>query len=267
MPGIETTEFLLSKIDDFGTPERLQPLRGRLGARDVHAVSVDQAGRLALGRHPQRHHRALAERLRRPRARSATSSTTSSTSRRPSWRPPGCPSRRWSTASPQAPLEGVSMLPTLARRRRARDATTVQYFEMFGNRGIYHKGWTAVTKHRTPWMTDQPPALRRRRLGAVRARRLDAGARPRRGEPGEAGRAAAALADRGGQVQRGAARRPHLRALQPRHRRAAAADHGQHARLLFPGMRVSENCVLNLKNKSHSVTAEAHGARRRRRRA
>ena len=28
-----------------------------------------------------------------------------------------------------------------------------QYFEMFGNRGIDHKGWTAVTKHRTPWET------------------------------------------------------------------------------------------------------------------
>ena len=27
-----------------------------------------------------------------------------------------------------------------------------QYFEMFGNRGIYHKGWTAVTKHKTPWI-------------------------------------------------------------------------------------------------------------------
>jgi hypothetical protein len=26
---------------------------------------------------------------------------------------------------------------------------------MFGNRGIYHKGWTAVTKHRTPWDTGQ----------------------------------------------------------------------------------------------------------------
>ena len=24
---------------------------------------------------------------------------------------------------------------------------------MMGNRGIYHKGWTAVTKHRTPWLT------------------------------------------------------------------------------------------------------------------
>jgi len=27
----------------------------------------------------------------------------------------------------------------------------LQYFEMFANRGIYHKGWSAVTKHRTPW--------------------------------------------------------------------------------------------------------------------
>ena len=41
-----------------------QPLRGRLGARDGHALPVDQAGRLALGRHPQRHHRPLAARLR-----------------------------------------------------------------------------------------------------------------------------------------------------------------------------------------------------------
>ena len=54
----------------------LQPLRGRLGARDGHAVPVDQAGRLALRRHPQRHDRALARRLRRRRARSGPSSRT-----------------------------------------------------------------------------------------------------------------------------------------------------------------------------------------------
>ena len=54
----------------------LQPLRGRLGARDGHALPVDQAGRLALGRHPQRHDRPLAETASRPRARSAPSSTT-----------------------------------------------------------------------------------------------------------------------------------------------------------------------------------------------
>ena len=40
--------------------EGVQPLRGRLGARDGHAVPVDEAGRLALGRHPQRHDRSLA---------------------------------------------------------------------------------------------------------------------------------------------------------------------------------------------------------------
>ena len=54
----------------------LQPLRGRLGARDGHALPVDQAGRLALGRHPQRHDRPLAERHQGARARSARSSTT-----------------------------------------------------------------------------------------------------------------------------------------------------------------------------------------------
>ena len=43
---------------------RLQPLRGRLGARDEHPLPVDQAGRLTLGRHPHRHDRALAERHR-----------------------------------------------------------------------------------------------------------------------------------------------------------------------------------------------------------
>ena len=32
-----------------------------------------------------------------------------------------------------------------------------QYFEMVGNRGIYHQGWTAVTKHRTPWDTGDAP--------------------------------------------------------------------------------------------------------------
>ena len=47
------------------------------------------------------------------------------------------------------------MLATL-RDGDAPETHTVQYFEMFGNRGIFHKGWTAVTKHRTPWLNDQP---------------------------------------------------------------------------------------------------------------
>jgi arylsulfatase len=32
----------------------------------------------------------------------------------------------------------------------ARDRHEAPYFEIAGNRGIYHQGWTAVTKHATP---------------------------------------------------------------------------------------------------------------------
>ncbi len=52
----------------------------------------------------------------------------------------------------QKPLEGVSMAYSFNDADAAERHET-QYFEMFGNRGIYHKGWTAVTKHRTPWET------------------------------------------------------------------------------------------------------------------
>jgi arylsulfatase len=52
----------------------------------------------------------------------------------------------------QRPIEGVSMAYSFNDARAAERHET-QYFEMMGNRGIYHKGWTAVTKHRTPWET------------------------------------------------------------------------------------------------------------------
>ncbi|RJF85460.1 arylsulfatase [Sphingomonas cavernae] len=51
----------------------------------------------------------------------------------------------------QTPIEGVSMLYSF-NKEKAPDRHETQYFEMFGNRGIYHKGWTAVTRHKTPWL-------------------------------------------------------------------------------------------------------------------
>jgi arylsulfatase A-like enzyme len=51
----------------------------------------------------------------------------------------------------QQPIEGVSMLYSFDDAKAAERHET-QYFEMFGNRGIYHKGWTAVTRHTTPWL-------------------------------------------------------------------------------------------------------------------
>ena len=54
----------------------------------------------------------------------------------------------------QEPIEGVSLFYSL-NHADAADRHTTQYFEMHGNRGIYHEGWTAVTKHRTPWTVGQ----------------------------------------------------------------------------------------------------------------
>ncbi|HEY9263685.1 MAG TPA: arylsulfatase [Mycobacterium sp.] len=50
----------------------------------------------------------------------------------------------------QSPYEGTSMVYSFNDADVAERHET-QYFEMFCNRGIYHKGWSAVTKHRTPW--------------------------------------------------------------------------------------------------------------------
>jgi arylsulfatase A-like enzyme len=51
----------------------------------------------------------------------------------------------------QSPMEGRSMLYAF-NDAAASERHDLQYFEMFGNRGIYYKGWSAVTKHKTPWV-------------------------------------------------------------------------------------------------------------------
>src|SRR5215467_12942754 len=53
----------------------------------------------------------------------------------------------------QKPLEGVSMVYTFDDAT-AKDRHTTQYFEIVGNRGIYHDGWLACTGPlRLPWVT------------------------------------------------------------------------------------------------------------------
>jgi arylsulfatase A-like enzyme len=51
----------------------------------------------------------------------------------------------------QSPIEGTSMLYSFDSPEAA-ERHDLQYFEMFGNRGVYFHGWSAVTKHRTPWL-------------------------------------------------------------------------------------------------------------------
>jgi arylsulfatase len=52
---------------------------------------------------------------------------------------------------PQKPIEGVSMMYSFGDAKAAEHRGT-QYFEMFGNRALYHDGWIAVCRHgRLPW--------------------------------------------------------------------------------------------------------------------
>lgn len=62
----------------------------------------------------------------------------------------GIPEPRVVDGIPQRPIEGVSMLYSFDDAE-ALDRHTTQYFEMFGNRGIYHEGWFAGTVHVAPW--------------------------------------------------------------------------------------------------------------------
>ena len=52
--------------------------------------------------------------------------------------------------TPQFPIQGVSMVYSFANPKAA-DRHKTQYFEIFGNRGIYHDGWLAHTVHRAAW--------------------------------------------------------------------------------------------------------------------
>ena len=158
----------------------------------------------------------------------------------------------------QDPIEGVSMLYSFNDAKAAERHET-QYFEMFGNRGIYHKGWTAVTKHGTPWVLvgrktvafdddvwelydttkdwsqandlskQMPEKLHElQRLWLIEATRYNV----------------LPIDDRV------------VEKMNPDTAGRPVLIKGK-TQLLFGGMgRLSENCVLNIKNKSHSVTAE-----------
>jgi arylsulfatase len=158
----------------------------------------------------------------------------------------------------QSPMEGTSMRYTFDDAD-AQERHDVQYFEMFANRGLYYRGWSAVTKHRTPWVmvggglpafdddvwelydgasdysqardlaAERPDMLAKlQRLWLIEATKYQV----------------LPMDDRGAErFQPALAGRPTL--IQGT------------SQMFFPGMgRLSENSVVNIKNKSFAVTAE-----------
>ena len=253
MGGIETPEFLISKIDVFGTPDAYnhyavgwahalctpyqwtKQVASHWGGTRNGTIVHWPAGLADKGSARSQFHHVIDV---APTILEAA----------------GIPAPLYVNGIQQAPLEGLSMLPTL-RDAKAPDSHSVQYFEMMGNRGIYHQGWTACTKHRTPWKADTPPPFdadvwelyapddwtQSRNLVAEQPEKL---AELQRLWLIEAVKYnVVPLDDRGFErINPDIAGRPQL-------------IRGN-SQLLFPGMRVSEGSTISIKNKSHQVTAE-----------
>lgn len=158
----------------------------------------------------------------------------------------------------QSPIEGTSMVYAFADAG-APERHDLQYFEMFANRGIYDRGWSAVTKHRTPWLMTgtQPPAFDDdvwelydgstdfSQAHDLAAEHPDVLARLQRLWLIEATRYNVLPMD-----DRTAER------ISPELAGRPTLIRGD-SQLFFPGMgRLSENSVVSVKNRSFSVTAE-----------
>jgi arylsulfatase len=156
----------------------------------------------------------------------------------------------------QEPLHGMSMLSSFDDPESAEGRTT-QYFEMFVNRGIYHQGWTAVTRHSTPWLLDQKPPPIERDVWELygpddwtQSRDL-----------------AEEMPEKLEELQRLfliEAAKYHVLPLDDRRvERVDSVAAGRpelvqgNTQLLFGGMgRLSEHSVIDIKNRTHSVTAQ-----------
>jgi arylsulfatase len=62
----------------------------------------------------------------------------------------GLPEPKVVNGTRQVPMEGKSLVYSF-ENAKAKERHTTQYFEIAGNRAIYHDGWYARTIHRAPW--------------------------------------------------------------------------------------------------------------------
>jgi arylsulfatase len=254
--ALETTEFMASKIDLFGTPDAYN----HYAVGWAHAMDTPYQWTKQVASHWGGTRNGTI--VHWPRGFTARGEVRSQFHHVIDVAPTvleaaGLPEPTVVDGVSQRPIEGVSMTYTFDGGPEA-DRRRTQYFEMFCNRGIYHEGWAAVTRHSTPWvMTAQLPAfdedvweLYDTNTDWSQARNL-----------------AAEMPDKLAELQElflEEARRYGVLPLDDRRVERFDPDLAGRptlikgsTQLLFAGMgRLTENVLVNTKNKSHSVTAE-----------
>jgi arylsulfatase A-like enzyme len=169
----------------------------------------------------------------------------------------GLPEPMFVNGIQQMPLHGVSMAYCFDDAN-APEARETQYFEMLCNRGIYHKGWTAVTRHSVPWDFGEKLPAFDDDVWELYDTNTDWT---------QAHDVAAEQPEKLAELQRLfliEAVKYNVLPLDDRRIERFNSDLAGrpvlvtgNSQILYGGMgRLSENSVLNLKNKSHAVTAE-----------
>ena len=252
---LETTEFLVSRIDDFGTPNAYnhyavgwahamdtpyqwtKQVASHWGGTRNGAIVHWPKGIEARGevRHQFHHVIDVA-----PTVLDAA----------------GLPEPKQVHGVAQHPMEGVSMRYAFDDADAA-DRRETQYFEMFCNRGIYHRGWTAVTRHSLPWIIEPLPPFADDTWELYDTTT----------DWSQAHDLAAEMPDKLEELKTlfmEEARKYNVLPLDDRRVERFNSDLAGRptlvtgpSQLLFGGMsRLSENVTMNIKNKSHSVTAQ-----------
>jgi arylsulfatase A-like enzyme len=253
--ALQTTEFMVSQIDDFGTPKAYN----HYAVGWAHAMDTPYQWTKQIASHWGGTRNGTI--VRWPNGIKAKGEVRNQFHHVIDVVPTileaaGLPQPTFVNGIEQAPIEGVSMTYSF-EDAEAPDRHTTQYFEMFVNRGIYHEGWTAVTRHSTPWDPTSPlPALdddvwelygpddwtQARNIAADQPEKL-------------------AWLQRLFLIE---AAKYNVLPLDDRRVERFNADLAGRPQLirgntqiLFAGMRrLSENSIVVLKNKSHAVTAE-----------
>ena len=256
--GLETTEFMVSKIEQFGTPEAYN----HYAVGWAHAMDTPYQWTKQVASHWGGTRNGTI--VHWPRGIESSGEVRTQFHHVIDVAPTvleaaGIPEPKTVHGVEQRPIEGVSMRYAFDDVEAAERRET-QYFEMFCNRGIYDRGWTAVTRHSIPWvLVPELPPFADDRWELYDTNTDWSQAHDLAAEmPAKLEELKALFMEE--------ARKYNVLPLDDRRVERFNSDLAGrpvlitgNSQLLFGGMgRLSENATINTKNKSHSVTAELH---------